>query len=148
MKTRILSLTLAFSLVAFSAFASGEDKISGQALRSFQKQFATAQNISWRVIDGVNTADFTLNGLRLEAYFDNSGEFIGTARNILFNQLPIAVISSIDKTYGEAPVYEIMEYNFNGETFYRMNVEVPGKKLAIRSSLSGEISVERKIKIS
>ncbi|HET9823948.1 MAG TPA: hypothetical protein VFP87_01370, partial [Chitinophagaceae bacterium] len=90
---------------------------------------------------------FALNGYHVEAYFTYAGELLGTARNVLFNQLPLAVVKEINSHYGSAPVYDIVEYGTGSETFYQMIVELPTKKLQIRATSGGDISVEKRIKV-
>jgi hypothetical protein len=146
MKKIIVGLTLLLSLASFTTFARGEEKVSQETLINFQKEFKAAQNVSWAVADEVATASFNLNGFRLQAYFDSEGQLLGTARTILFDQLPITVINSINNRYETAPVYEIVEYTTGAETFYCMTVETAKKKLKIRATSAGNLSVEKKIK--
>jgi hypothetical protein len=69
-----------------------------------------------------------------------------TARNVLFNQLPLVVITEINKRFGTSPVYNIIEYTTGSETFYTMRTETAKKKLKLRVSPDGCISVEKKEK--
>jgi hypothetical protein len=146
MKKMIVGLTLLLSLASFTTFARGEEKVSPETLLNFKKEFKTAENVSWAVADEIATASFSLNGFRVQAYFDSGGQLLGTARTILFEQLPIAVINSINNRFETAPVYEIVEYTCGAETFYNMTVETAKNKLKIRATISGNISVEKKIK--
>ena len=146
MKKMIVGLTLLLSLASFTTFARGEEKISRETLVNFQKEFKAAQNVSWAVADEVATASFNLNGFRVQAYFDAEGQLLGTARTILFDQLPISVINAINNQYGTAPVYELVEYTRGGETFYCLTVETAKSKLKVRAAVSGSLLVEKRIK--
>ena len=42
--------------------------------------------------DGYICVSGTLNGVRAEGYFNQYAEFVGTACNLFFNQLPITVM--------------------------------------------------------
>lgn len=146
MKKIIVGLTLVLGLASFTAFARGEEKVSQETLLNFKKEFKTAENVSWTVGDEIATASFNLNGVRMQAYFDGEGQLLGTARNILFEQLPISVISAINNRFETAPVYGIVEYTRGAETFYCMTVETAKHKLEIRATSSGNLSVDKKIK--
>ena len=146
MKKIIVGLTLLLSLASFTAFARGEEKVNEETLLSFKKEFKTAENVSWTVADEIATASFSLNGFRVQAYFDEEGQLLGTARSILFEQLPITVINSVNNRFETAPVYEIVEYTRGAETFYCMTVETAKNKLKIRATSYGNISVDKKIK--
>jgi hypothetical protein len=145
MKQLIIAFVGALTLISTTAFAGGKDKFN-PALTTFQNEFKGATDVKWEQNNRVITAGFTFNSFRIVAYFDYSGELLGTARNILFNQLPLAVIKEINTRYGSAPVYDIVEYNSNGDTFYQMTVESSNKKLDVKATPAGDISVLRRIK--
>jgi hypothetical protein len=143
MKKFIIVFAAAVTLISSTAFAGGKERIN-PALTTFQKEFKGALDVQWNEGKEVITAAFVLNSFRVEAYFNFNGELIGTARNILFNQLPLTVIREINNRYGSVPVYGITEYNIGGDTFYDMTVELSTKKLKVRATQLGEISVEKK----
>jgi hypothetical protein len=145
MKKFIIALTAAVTLISTTAFAGRMEKIN-PALTTFQKEFKGATDVKWNESKETISAAFILNDFRVEAYFSYTGELIGTARNILFNQLPLAVIREVNNRYGSAPVYDITEYNTGDDTFYEMTVELATKKLKVRASQLGALSVQKKIK--
>jgi hypothetical protein len=144
MKKFIVASAAVLTLISTSAFAGHRE--FNPAESTFQDQFKGATDVKWQEGKETIKASFALNGFHVEAYFSYTGELIGTARNVLFNQLPLAVAKEIDSRYGSAPVYDIVEYNSDSETFYQMIVELPTKKLQVNAASGGEISVVRKIK--
>ena len=145
MKKFIVASAAVLTLISTSAFA-GHNEFN-PAQNTFQDQFKGATDVKWQEGKETIKAAFALNGYHVEAYFSYTGELIGTARNVLFNQLPLAVVKEINTRYGSAPVYDIIEYNSDSETFYQMTVELPGKKLQVNATAGGDISVLKKIKI-
>ena len=145
MKKFIVASAAVLTLISSSAFAGHED--FNPAENTFQDQFKGATDVKWQEGKETIKASFALNGFHVEAYFSYTGELIGTARNVLFNQLPLAVVKEINTRYGSAPVYDIIEYNSDSETFYQMTVELPNKKLLVNATSGGDISVVRKIKM-
>ena len=145
MKKFIIAFAAAFTLISTTAFAGRKERVS-PALNTFQNEFKGATDVTWQQGKSVISAGFTFNSFRIVAYFDYGGELLGTARSILFNQLPLAVIKEINTRYGTAPVYEIVEYNSGSETFYQMIVESPKKKLEVSATASVGISVLRRMK--
>jgi len=146
MKKFIVAFAAAVTLISTTAFAGGKEKVN-PALSTFQKEFKGAEGVKWNEKKDVITAAFVLNNFRVEAYFSYSGELIGTARNILFNQLPLTVIKEVNNRYGSTPIYEIIEYNTGGDTFYDMTVELPAKKLRVRATQAGDLTVMKKVKM-
>lgn len=144
MKKFIVVSAAVLTLISSSAFAAHKD--FNPAESTFQDQFKGATDVKWQEGKETIKASFALNGFHVEAYFSYTGELIGTARNVLFNQLPLAVVKEINTRYGSAPVYDIVEYNSDSETFYQMTVELPTKKLQISAASGGEVSVVKRIK--
>jgi len=145
MKKFIITFAVAATLMTSTAFAApGNGDNPAQA--TFQKEFKGAEDVKWSEGRDVISASFTLSNSRIVAYFNNEGELLGTARNVLFNQLPLAVIREINNRFGSTPVYDIIEYTCGGETFYNMDADTSTRHLKLKVSASGEISVEKKTK--
>ncbi|HEV8508131.1 MAG TPA: hypothetical protein VGQ53_22160, partial [Chitinophagaceae bacterium] len=67
-------------------------------------------------------------------------------RNVLFNQLPLAVVKEINNHYGNAPISDIIEYTSGLATYYGMYVDTPTKQLKIKITSEGDITVEKRTK--
>lgn len=145
MKKFIVAFAAGILLISTTAMAGGKDK-THPAQATFQKEFNGATDVKWTEGKDVIAASFVLSESRVIAYFDHSGELLGTARSILFNQLPLAAIKEINKRYGSVPVYDIIEYSNGEETFYSMGIETATKFTKLKVSQSGDISVVQKLK--
>jgi hypothetical protein len=145
MKRLFLAAILA-TAVFVAANATPDKKVNPKTLSTFQNAFSSATDVRWTATDDVVKANFSYLGTRTEAYFNADGELIGTARNVLYSQLPMAVTKEIEKRWGPAGVYEITEYYDNEGTGYMMTVDLGKKKLQIRSTASGDIWVVKKMK--
>jgi hypothetical protein len=144
MKKFFITIAAALTLISTTAFAAtGGDN---PAETTFQKEFQGASEVKWTKTKETISADFVLGNSRIVAYFNYNGELLGTARNVLFNQLPLNVIREINNRYGSMPVYDITEFSVGGETFYRMDVETPAKDLKLHVTSAGDISVLQRIK--
>jgi hypothetical protein len=150
MKKFIIAFAGSFILVSTAAFAGGGGKKSkggdNPAEATFQKTFQGASDVKWAEDKETINASFTLSNSRVIAYFNYEGELLGTARSVLFDQLPLAVIREVNDRYGSAPVYDITEYTCAGETFYHMVVETPTKQVKVKVTSLGDISVLGKTK--
>lgn len=147
MKSFILAITMLLTLGLSTSFAKQpEPDVSPAVLAAFQKEFSFVKSASWTVGKDFTKAIFLHANSRIEAYFDNNGDFLGTSRNLLFDQLPLTVISSLQNKYGNTGAYEIVEHNGGGETNYFLTVETAKHKLKLKVDASGEITVLKKIK--
>ena len=129
-----------------SAFANDEIKINDKVLSSFGKDFTFAKNVQWREEGGYLKARFTISDMLTEAYYNEDGEFLGSARNLLFQQLPLTVMHEFNKRFDEASVLSVMEVTNSEGTSYRIWLEADGKKIKVNASSDGDITVLKKIK--
>ena len=147
MKRIFIAITAFLMLVSASAFAgNGEEKVNNKVLNSFEREFKGASDVKWKAGTEVTKADFVLNDFRVEAFFTNDGELLGSSRNVLYNHLPLSVVKAIMNRFDQAPVYDIIEFNMAGETFYYLNVETDTKKLQLKVTQSGDLFVISKTK--
>ena len=147
MKKFIIAFVAVLTLTSTAAFAGkGKKAKANPAEVTLQRNFPGATDVKW--FDGKERigASFVLSNSRVVAYFNSDGELLGTARSVLFNQLPLAVIREINARYGSAPIADIVEYTRDSEAFYDMFVQTPTKDFKVRVSSVGDISVLEKTK--
>ncbi len=144
MKRSIIVFSAILSVITATAFVGSKGGNPAEA--TFQKEFSGATDVRWNEGKDVISATFVLSDSRIIAYFTTEGELLGTARNVLFNQLPLAVIKEINNRYGNAPIFDIVEYTSGTDTFYGMMVDTPTKRLKLKISAEGEVTVQQKEK--
>lgn len=125
MKKTVVSF---FLLVTVAAFANDPDPVSEKVQSSFKKEFPGASLISWNETGDYLKAVFLYAGYRSEAYFTKEGELEGSARNIFFNQLPLAVTKAVEKRFTNADVLEVSEITTASGTRYLIRLEDESKK--------------------
>ncbi len=144
MKKIILSLSLLLTVAVTTAVAAAEPGINEQVKESFKKEFAGAELIRWADAGDYVKATFILRGYRTEAYFAQDGQLEGTVRSLFYNQLPLAVMTSLDKRYATADIIDVTEITNGNGTAYRVTVEANGKKFRVRIDTAGNITdIER-----
>jgi hypothetical protein len=146
MKKTFLSL-LAFLMIGIIAMmASERADVDPKILSAFQKEFSFAKNAKWEVKGNLTQVNFLLNDQRVTAWYNSDAEIETTARNILYNQLPISVIRTLEKEYAGAEFFGITEVDRNNETYYQIRADEKNKKYLLKASPSGNIIVLKKIK--
>ena len=143
MKQLLVSFSL---LLSVAAFASDNTTVNEEVKASFKKEFPAANLIEWKNNGDFSTATFMLWGQRTEAYFSEDGKLQGSARTIFFNQLPLAVMTAVDKRFAGAEVLDITEVNNLDGTSYQLLVETKDKKYTIKADAAGNISNVKKLK--
>ena len=107
--------------------------VDPKILSAFQKEFSFAKNVKWEEEGNLTRVIFSLNDQGITAWYNSDAELVTTARNILYNQLPISVMRSLDKEYEGADIFGIVEISRNDETWYQIRADKKGKKLFIKS---------------
>jgi hypothetical protein len=145
-----LSIAVIFFLTtAATAFA----KPAGTGLTfrgqdDFNKRFPNATDvIASKVDEQLTEVSFTWNGLKLEAFYDEEGSPVATARYIAVSSLPLSVQLSLSTQYSNFVDTEVIEYYDQNEGLSYYVTEV-GEKASymLHVSTGGSISVFKKMK--
>lgn len=149
MKKIFLSIaTMLMMGVSISAFAAkNDDPVNQLAVRSFKKDFSGASNIIWEQRETYTKATFSLHGQILYAYYTNNGDLQAVVRNIISDQLPINLLSSLKNSYGDYWISDLFEIASDDQTTYYVTLETGDKKIVLKSQGTefwGEYQREKK----
>ena len=139
MKKIIISFSLLLT-TAVTLFANEAATPNEQVLASFKKEFSAAQDVSWNKQDNFDKATFLLGASWVVAYFSPAGQLEGCARDIFFDQLPLAVMSAIDKRFIAAEIINVREITNGDGTHYHLTLEAKSKKYKVKVDSSGNIN--------
>jgi hypothetical protein len=145
MKKLFLSLSLMLT-VAGTVLANDKTNVNEQVQASFKKEFPGASLIEWNKPGEFYKATFMLWDHRTEAYFTEDGQLQGSMRSLFYNQLPLAVMTSIDKRFEGADILDINEINNTDGTSYTLLLEMNDKKYRVKADVSGGITEVKKLK--
>ena len=144
---KTFSVLLAFLIIGTSAVLANEGRdVDPKILSVFQKEFSFVKNAKWEVKGNLSQVYFLLNDQGVTAWYNSDAQLVTTARNILYNQLPISVIRAMEKEYAGADFVGITEVSRNNETYYQIRADEKSKKFLLKASPSGNITVLKKIR--
>ena len=146
MKKIVVTLLALLTIGITVTLAGPATNVDPKILSAFQKEFSFAKNVKWETEGNLARVVFLLNDQGITAWYNSDAELVTTARNILYNQLPISVMRSLDKEYSGADILGITEISRNEETYYQIRADKQGKKLLLKANPSGNIIVLKKIK--
>ena len=147
MKKRILLLSIV--LVSFTAFSFAADApvISKNVISSFNKQFSNARDIKWERQENFIKAEFSVNEMVLFAYFNNNGDLLAVTRFISPSQLPLELMTSLKKTYGDYWISDLFEIQTEAGTAYYATLQDADKIIILKSEgISGWQTFQREKK--
>ena len=133
MKRLLFILTIYFSLISASSFAS-EIKVSPAALESFNYSFKHASEVNWTAGENYYKADFIQDGQYLTAFFDGDGAFLAVTKNITSTQLPVKLQTSLKKQQEGFWITSLIEVAKESGTSYYITLENADTRIIMKSS--------------
>jgi hypothetical protein len=116
-----LTLIALVILLSFSAFAAeggkksdDTNKISSYVLRQFESEFYDAKEVTWTVNENYEKAEFVFNNVRMAAFYDVNGEYIGHTEVVSYNSLPSAARKQIARQYEGYHVKDLIRFEYAG----------------------------------
>lgn len=146
MKKTLLILSLFVTTAIQTVQAAGPDPTSEEAKASFKKEFPGAEIINWSSAGDLLKAVFIYDGYRSEAYFTEEGELKGSARNIFYAQLPLAVTRAIEKRYEKPDVMEVTEITMGSGTSYVIRLSSGTRSFKLQVDAGGNLIQKEKIR--
>jgi hypothetical protein len=134
MKNKILIGVFVFITGISSAFANGKEEVNDKIIKTFQKEFAGAQNVQWITTKEFVRATFTLNEQVVYAYYSPDGSLLGVTRNIVSGQLPINLLTDLKKNHNNYWITDLFEMASNNENIYYITLENSDHKLVLKSN--------------
>ena len=145
MKRIILSAAVMLTMGA-AAFANNLPESNAKAVATFKKEFSGAERVEWSEDNGYAKASFLLGGTRAIAVFNSDGELLGSMRDLVYNQLPLQVISALEKRFSGSAIFDIRELINGDGTRYKFTLEQKGKKYTASVFPDGSVEEVRKVR--
>jgi hypothetical protein len=146
MKKRILTWALLLVTGISSTFANAPKGTDDNIRTSFKKEFKNAEVIKWETYRAYTKATFKMNDRVMFAYYTGSGQLIAVARNILSDQLPIQLMTSLKNDYSDYWITDLFEMNSDDGSSYYVTLESTDYKLVLESDNMSEWRIYKKEK--
>jgi len=134
MKSKILLGVFILITGISSAFANGTTDVNDRIIKSFQKDFAGAQQVQWSTTKEFVRATFTLNEQVVYAYYAPDGNLLGVTRNIIASQLPINLYTDLKKSYNNYWITDLFEMASHNDNGYYVTLESSDYKIVLKSN--------------
>ena len=146
MKRIFVSLSFMLVVGSTTVFAGDKTDVNGKIKASFKTEFAGAELVKWDAVENYQKATFLFHDHPVIAFFDEDGALLGSARNVLYNQLPLAIIKSFDKRFAGAKFLEMYEISNSEGTSYGITFETQNKCYHVKVNINGNFLSSVKIK--
>ncbi|MBN8853952.1 MAG: hypothetical protein BGO55_10470 [Sphingobacteriales bacterium 50-39] len=144
---KVTIIALMVITIASSAFAGDNNALDFKGADAFKKSFPQATEVSYTVKKDFTEVNFTWHSLKLQAFFDRTGNYIGLSREISVKDLPLSYVININKEYKGFDITEAIEFDHseNGLSYY-VTVIKEDRKYVLNVATDGSISVFKKMK--
>ncbi len=109
MKKLMTAVVLSTVLLVNAAFANKTGNVNYKVENAFNQEFAQAKEVNWQKTNNFFRASFKMNDEIMTAYFTPDGELMGVIHNMLSNQLPINLQTSLKKEFDGYWISELFE---------------------------------------
>ena len=145
-----LSIAVILFLTVLGTAHANTRTITGPSFageENFTHRFPQASGVTYKVKGQFTEVNFMWNDMKLQAFYDQEGNFLATCRAVSIGNLPLSVQMSLKNAYPGYIERDAIEYNDadDGVTYY---VTIVGEKVSylLHVSTSGTISVFKKMK--
>jgi hypothetical protein len=144
MKKRIFMMALLVSTLLTSAFANKTNGVNEKAVSSFRNEFKQAEEVKWEAGKDLAKVTFKLNDQVMFAYYSANGELVALTRNILSNQLPIHLMTSLSKNFEGYWISDLFEVSASENRSYYVTIENADYTLVLKSEDAGAWQLYKK----
>lgn len=145
MKKIFVSLSLLLTTGLSVVFANDDPNPDQQVLDLFKKEFTASQDVTWSKQGDYDKATFLLGGGWVTAYFNPEGQLEGCVRYLSFEQLPLAVMTAVDKRFANADIFNVREISNEEGTSYLLTLKAKNKIYKIKLDPSGSFNEVEKL---
>ena len=131
---------------ALSATASNPPEVSEKVLKAFSETFMKATDIVWHEVKNLYEASFKQSEIITRAIYDQDGNLLRTTRYYSQENLPINIITKLQKRYAGKTVYGVTELSTEDQVSYHITMQDEKNWYIIKADNLGSLELEQKFK--
>jgi len=131
---------------ALSATASNPPEVSEKVLKAFSETFMKATDIVWHEVKNLYEASFKQSEIITRAIYDQDGNLLRTTRYYSQENLPINIITKLQKRYAGKSVYGVTELSTEDQVSYHITMQDEKNWYIIKADNLGSLELEQKFK--
>ena len=160
MKKIFLTIASA-ALISVNVFAADGGKkvndnssnVSYKVQQSFGSDFAGATEVAWTVNKDCQKADFYVDGVKKTAFYNLSGDYLGTTQSVNYKAIPAKSQQLIAEDYKGYTPTDVIVYQTNeainsdiDPTSYFVDLKNDAHEVLVRVTSTGSIELFKQIK--
>lgn len=131
---------------ALSATASNPPEVSEKVLKAFSETFMKATEVVWHEVQNLYEASFKQSEVISRAIYDQDGNLLRTTRYYSQENLPINILTKLQKRFAGKSVYGVTELSTDDEVSYHITMQDEKNWYIIKADNWGGLELEKKYK--
>jgi hypothetical protein len=141
---KLIILTGLFA--ALSVAASSPPEVSEKVLNAFNKTFMKATDVVWHEMRNLYEASFKQSEIISRAIYDANGNLLRTTRYYSQENLPIHILTKIQKKYAGKSIYGVTELSTGDGVSYYITLQDDTHWYVVESDSWGSLEQTKKFK--
>ena len=139
---KLIILTCLFA--SLSVAASNPPEVSEKVLNAFNKTFVKATDVVWHEVQNLYEASFKQSEIISRAIYDANGNLLRATRYYSQENLPIHILTKIQKRYAGNSIYGVTELSTEDQVFYHITMQDEKNWYIIKADNWGSLELEQK----
>ena len=127
-----------------SATASNPPEVSEKVLKAFSETFMKATDVVWHEVRNFYEASFKQSEIISRAIYDKDGNLVRTTRYYSQENLPINILTKLQKRYAGKSVYGVTELSTEDQVYYHITMQDEKNWYIIKADNWGSLELEQK----
>ena len=141
---KLIIVTCLFA--AFSAKASNPPEVTEKVLKAFNETFMKATDVVWHEVKNFYEASFKQSEIISRAIYDQDGNLVRTTRYYSQENLPINILTKLQKRFAGKTVYGVTELSMEDQVSYHITMQDDKNWYIIKADNWGSLELEQKYK--
>ena len=143
MKKLIIATCL---FAALSVRASNPPEVTEKVLKAFNETFMKATDVVWHEVKNFYEASFKQSEIISRAIYDQDGNLVRTTRYYSQENLPINILTKLQKRFAGKSVYGVTELSTEDQVSYHITMQDDKNWYIIKADNWGSLELEQKYK--
>ncbi|TSD66666.1 hypothetical protein FFF34_004460 [Inquilinus sp. KBS0705] len=124
----------------------GSEKASYTAITKFNNDFVRAEGATWKITSKFQKVTFILDDVKMSAFYNLKGEFIGVTQNVQFKALPEKAKTEIAAKYVGYFAQEVIKLEGGDDTTsYFVDLKKDSEEVLLKVTPTANITVAKQI---
>lgn len=135
-------LLVAAALLVSSLVNATEPSINDKVLKSFNKHFNSAEDVSWTLVNKTSVANFEENDIKTTASFNDKGKLVVVMRYYKGEHLPSLVKDALNIELGNKTIHGVTEVSNSNGVIYKISLKDSKNYYDVLADADGNIEVK------